>query len=74
MLDLKKKFQSHFKNINILFTECPAGVPVAMCSNNPCDGKTCLANKAAICRPSYCGGCYAKFYDSHGHKVECEKG
>jgi len=54
--------------------KCPPGMPVAMCSENPCDTHTCEGDSSAICKPSFCGGCYAKFY-THGGKepADCTK-
>jgi len=50
--------------------ECPADAPTAMCAANPCDTKVCDSQKDAVCKPSYCGGCYAKFY-KQGKEVQC---
>jgi hypothetical protein len=50
--------------------ECPPGAPVAMCSDDPCDDAVCPLNKDAVCKPSYCGGCFAKFY-KQGKEVKC---
>lgn len=51
--------------------KCPPGAPVAMCADNPCDKKTCPSHKNAVCKPSFCGGCYAKFYDIQEKEVQC---
>lgn len=53
--------------------KCPPGAPVAMCADDPCKGKSCTLYVDAVCKPSYCGGCYAKFYDASGVQVKCEK-
>lgn len=56
-----------------LHEKCPPGAPVAMCADNPCQNKVCPAHKDAICKPSFCGGCYAKFYNDKGEQVQCQK-
>ena len=59
----------------LFLEECPPGAPVAMCSEDPCEGRTCKEHKNALCRPSYCGGCFAKFYDQQsGEKLSCTIG
>lgn len=62
----------NFYVMNIYCLECPSGVPVSMCSGNPCEGKHCATDRTAVCKPSFCGGCFAKFYDSKGEEVKCD--
>ncbi|XP_066910253.1 uncharacterized protein [Clytia hemisphaerica] len=50
---------------------CLPGVPVAMCSSNPCKDKICEQHTNAVCKPSYCGGCFATFYDAEGNQLTC---
>ena len=51
--------------------ECPAGVPVAMCSYIPCEKASCPGDSSAVCRNSFCGGCKAVFYTQSGEKSNC---
>jgi len=51
--------------------ECPPGVPMAMCSDDPCKISTCPTNKQAVCKANFCGGCNAVYYDKDGSKVNC---
>ncbi|XP_057305080.1 uncharacterized protein LOC130642030 [Hydractinia symbiolongicarpus] len=50
---------------------CPPGVPVAMCAENPCDVKSCPAHNDAKCKPNFCGGCNARFYNAENKLVNC---
>ncbi|KAK3752257.1 hypothetical protein QZH41_006590 [Actinostola sp. cb2023] len=52
---------------------CPYGQPLVMCLVNPCKMTSCPVNPKAICRPSYCGGCKAEFFDHDNKKVDCTK-
>ncbi|XP_077998500.1 L-rhamnose-binding lectin CSL3-like [Glandiceps talaboti] len=55
--------------------DCPPGLPFVNCTVSPCDveAAVCTADPGAECRPDYCGGCVAKFYDKDGGKeVHCE--
>ncbi|XP_060076444.1 uncharacterized protein LOC132556072 [Ylistrum balloti] len=50
-----------------LFTNC----------TNPClageDMVFCESDRTARCRPEYCGGCIARFFNDAGQEVRCEK-
>lgn len=50
---------------------CPPGVPVALCSNNPCEVNECPGNPRAVCKWNACGGCNAKFYTEKGEEADC---
>nr|XP_006822461.1 PREDICTED: neurogenic locus notch homolog protein 1-like [Saccoglossus kowalevskii] len=52
--------------------ECPPGVPVVSCIINPCQDARCPADRTAVCKENYCGGCIAEFFDTSGNKVNCE--
>ena len=56
---------------HLLFSECPPGAPVAMCSADPCQGQSCAGHPDAVCKPSFCGGCFAKFYNTSGKEIVC---
>ena len=34
----------------------------------------CKSSPQAECRPEYCGGCIARFFDEAGDEVHCEQG
>jgi len=51
--------------------ECPLGVPMAMCSDDPCKITSCTSNKDAVCKANFCGGCNAVFYNKDGSKASC---
>lgn len=51
--------------------QCPPGAPVAMCSADPCQGQSCAGHPDAVCKPSFCGGCFAKFYNTSGKEIVC---
>jgi len=53
---------------------CPYGQPLIMCLINPCERASCPANPKAVCRPNYCGGCKAQFFDQDNKLVDCNKG
>ncbi|XP_038060050.1 kielin/chordin-like protein isoform X3 [Patiria miniata] len=52
--------------------ECPNDDYAWKCTTNPCDLETtrCPAHPDAVCKPSMCGGCVAKFY-VEDKEVEC---
>ena len=37
---------------------------------NPCEQHTCPSNPGAACRPYYCGGCLANFYDAEDAPID----
>ena len=42
------------------------------CFADPCEvAEECQINTPVECIPSYCGGCYADFYDLEGNLVDC---
>lgn len=51
--------------------ECPPGVPMAMCSDDPCKISSCPLNQNAVCKANFCGGCNAVYHDENGNKVNC---
>ncbi|XP_033108270.1 zonadhesin-like [Anneissia japonica] len=51
--------------------ECPADKPRSTCIVNPCDTTQCPLNPNAVCRPHYCGGCNAVFYNVNNVPVKC---
>ena len=66
-------FCVHWKSKNkINFSSsggCPPGVPVVDCVADPCLGRVCPGYPDAVCRPNYCGGCNAFFYDANGNPI-----
>ncbi|XP_033744606.1 L-rhamnose-binding lectin CSL3-like [Pecten maximus] len=56
---------------------CPAGKHRYTNCTNPClageDTVFCESDHTATCRPDYCGGCIARFYNNVGQEVYCEK-
>ena len=40
------------------------------CFADPCQVNTCPEFPDAICKASYCGGCFANFYDGNGEIIE----
>lgn len=57
--------------MHLISPVCPPGMPVAMCSNDPCENAVCHGHEHAACVQNYCGGCSAVFYDSYGRKLHC---
>ncbi|XP_071954539.1 uncharacterized protein [Antedon mediterranea] len=51
--------------------DCPVDKPQYACFVNPCDNIRCPMNPNAICKPNYCGGCNAVFYNSNNVPVQC---
>ncbi|XP_072047066.1 kielin/chordin-like protein [Amphiura filiformis] len=55
--------------------DCPPGVPMVACFEDPCNVTSCSDSNAQQCVPYYCGGCYALFYDGDGYLIhECSSG
>ena len=52
----------------VLSTECNNPV---QCFVDPCEVTQCEVNITTECISSYCGGCYADFYDVNGNLVDC---
>lgn len=71
----RKKAKAKVKPVEIVHPideeDCPAGSPVAMCSEDPCKRATCPGHKSARCVANYCGGCNAFFYNNKGKKIQC---
>ncbi|XP_077999890.1 salivary C-type lectin 1-like [Glandiceps talaboti] len=51
--------------------EIPDECPGVQCVTNPCDVTSCADYPAAECRPNYCGGCNAEFFDMEGNLLDC---
>lgn len=53
--------------------ECPPDRPFVNCTLSPCAVATpCDTNPDAECKPDYCGGCVAKYYEDGDKEVHCE--
>ncbi|XP_072039473.1 uncharacterized protein [Amphiura filiformis] len=51
---------------------CPPGIPSVRCFANPCDVSSCPSYPNAQCVASYCGGCFALFFEEDGSPIrEC---
>ena len=48
---------------------CPPGVDQFLCFADPCQVNSCPNFPEATCRSSFCGGCFASFFDSDGNNV-----
>ncbi|XP_072014181.1 hyalin-like [Amphiura filiformis] len=59
--------------ITVIEATCPDGSDPIACLTNPCDTATCSAYPNAACRPNYCGGCNAEFYDDRRNQVDCDQ-
>ena len=42
------------------------------CFINPCSNGECISTNNIVCVPSYCGDCYADYYDSNNDLIVCE--
>ena len=63
----------------IFLDSCPDGKHLFTNCTDPCfvaDGSQtmCKSLPHAECRPEYCGGCIARFFDESGIEVHCEQG
>ncbi|CAH1802125.1 unnamed protein product [Owenia fusiformis] len=55
---------------------CPPEAPFVNCTvSNPCSFSEaiCPQDPTARCRPDYCGGCIARFYDDLNNELHCEQ-
>lgn len=48
---------------------CPTGVELFSCFSPPCGTAMCTNFPDATCRESFCGGCFAHFFDEDGRNV-----
>jgi len=50
---------------------CPAGVPITACFANPCLLPSARERcpQFTTCKPDYCGGCNARFYNETGDEI-----
>ena len=59
---------------------CPESSHYFTNCSNPCEvpnstSTVCKSSPGAVCRPDYCGGCIARFYDTQsGQEINCEEG
>ena len=59
-------------NLFCLIIECDRNRPVTICGLKPCGQLRCLDFPDAVCKPNFCGGCNAEFYNN-GSKVLCRE-
>lgn len=57
---------------------CPRGSHYFTNCSSPCEvpnstATVCKTSPGAECRPDYCGGCIARFYDQSGQEIHCEE-
>ena len=58
-------------NISTIILTNDCANPVS-CFIDPCSNGECPSTNNGVCVPSYCGGCYADYYDSNNNFLFCE--
>ncbi|XP_002733677.1 uncharacterized protein LOC100375812 [Saccoglossus kowalevskii] len=67
-----EKCSRKFRFVCQFSTGCPDESAPVDCNVDPCDEESCEADSEAVCRPNYCGGCHAEFYNPKGALIDCE--